>query len=50
MLSRCIENIIARVENKELSPQEATLLIELELRFEMKRKSCSGRFSTNMFI
>jgi hypothetical protein len=50
MLSKCIQNIIKRVENRELNPHEATQLIELELRFEMKRKSCAGRFSTNLFI
>lgn len=50
MLSKCIENIIKRVENKELSPVEATQLIELEMRFEMKRKSCAKRFTTNLFL
>lgn len=50
MLSRCIQNIIKRVENRELSPKEATQLIELELRFEMKRKTCAKVFSTNLFL
>lgn len=50
MLSKCIENIINRVESKELSPAEATQLIELEMRFEIKRKTCSKKFSNKLFI
>jgi hypothetical protein len=37
MLGKNIENILKRVENRELTPAEAKDLIALEMKFEIRK-------------
>ncbi|MFO7810244.1 MAG: hypothetical protein R6V47_02590 [Candidatus Delongbacteria bacterium] len=49
MLNKSIENIIKRVEDRELTAKEAKELISLEMKFEMRRSNAK-RSGTNFFF
>ncbi|MDD3043887.1 MAG: hypothetical protein PHF33_00305 [Candidatus Delongbacteria bacterium] len=50
MLTRPIEYILKRIEKGDLTSHEARELIELEIKFEMRRTMNKKRSNTNMFL
>jgi len=50
MLSRPIEDILKRIEKGDLTSHEAKELIELEIKFEMRKNLSKTRSNTHMFL